>query len=107
MKNLLLAMALAALSLTAVLVTLAVTKDDTKDDTKGEKIDGGGNIPVVAGADGEDEDEDEVEREEVFFVASGSASWKPDEKKWTVRSYLNKKSLRIDDAVDQAMQGPQ
>ena len=32
MKNLLLAMALAALSLTAVLVTLAVTKDDTKDE---------------------------------------------------------------------------
>ncbi len=51
-------------------------------------------------ADAEEDAEPEVEKEEAFFVASGSESWRADEKKWSVRSYLNKKDLRVDEAVD-------
>ena len=46
--------------------------------------------------------DEEVEKEDVFWVSSGSEAFQADDKKWEVRSYLNKKSLRVDEAVDPA-----
>lgn len=72
-------------------------KESSEDDSGEEGAADADAEPAAA----EGESEPEVEREEHFYVASGSESFEVDSsKKWQVRNYLNNKSLRVKEAVE-------